>query len=67
MGNREPERDTDGYFLYDVLPVCFPGLFATTFECSLHFCADFLPQLRSQFDVHIRLEERCTDLFQERI
>ena len=58
---------TDGYFLYDVLPVCVFGLFSTSFEYSLHFCADFLPQLRGQFDVDIRLEERSTDLFQESI
>ncbi len=55
----------NGYFLYDALPVCFPGLFATAFECSLHFCAYFLPQLRGQFDVDIRFEERCADLFQQ--
>jgi hypothetical protein len=53
------------YLLYDVLPVRVFRLLSTTFEHGLHFCANFLSQLRSQFDVDIRLEERSTDLFQE--
>ena len=65
MEKRELGSSTDGYFLYDVLPVCFPDLFASTFECSLHFCTDFLPQLRGQFDIDIGLEERCTDFLQQ--
>jgi hypothetical protein len=63
MEKRELESSTDGYFLYDVLPVCFSDLITPTFECSLHFCTNFLPQLRGQFDIDIRLEERRTDLF----
>jgi hypothetical protein len=65
MEKRELGSSTDGYFLYNVLPVCFLDLFATAFECSLHFCTDFLPQLGGQFDIDVRLEERCTDLFQQ--
>ena len=65
METRERGIHNHRYFLYDMLPICFFGLFPTTLECSFRFCTDFLPQLRHQFDVDIRLEERRANLFQE--
>jgi hypothetical protein len=53
------------YFLNHILPVRLLDFFSTTLECSLHFYADLLPQVRSQFDVDIRFEERRADLLQE--
>lgn len=53
------------YLLYDMFPIRFSRFFSATFECSFGFCTDFLAQLRHQFDVDIRLQERSANLFQE--
>jgi hypothetical protein len=60
---QRPQRTTM-HLLDDIPPVCVLSLVRPSFKCSLCFDLDLLTERRNQFDVYIRFEECCTNLFE---